>query len=124
MERRAAKRKNIHSLEIEHVIDNDTLKKICSKAMIVDTSIEGFLVVIERQDLLSDDLKGNLTLDTLKDKSLSLYVPAMDLELDGTVGLTRHAGQGRFEVLLKFSSDTPRYWRECLMDLLPEPDEI
>ena len=79
---------------------------------------------IERQDLLSDQLKGNLSLDILKDRPLSLYVPAMNLELDGVVGLTRHAGRGRFEVLIKFSADTPKYWRECLMDLLPEPDEI
>lgn len=124
MERRAAKRKNIHTLDIEHVIDNSTLKKICSKAKIVDTSIEGFLIVIERDDIIREDLKSSLSLETLKDTSLSLYVPFMDLELDGTVGLTRHVGKGTFEVLIRFSTDTPKYWRECLMDLLPEPDEL
>jgi len=124
MERRAAKRKNIHTLDIEHVINNHTLKKICSKAKIVDTSTEGFLIVIEREDLMMGDLKDGLTLEALKDMSLSLYVPFMDLELDGTVGLTRHIGKGTFEVLVNFSDDTPKYWRECLMDLLPELDEI
>jgi hypothetical protein len=124
MERRAAKRKNIHCLDIEHVINNNTLKKICMKAKIVDTSTEGFLIVIERDDLIDDELKSSLNLDSLNDTSLSLYVPFMDLELDGTVGLTRHIGKGTFEVLVNFSEDTPKYWRECLMDLLPEPDEI
>jgi len=123
MERRAAKRKVIHSLDIDHVIDNNTLKKICTKAKIVDTSIKGFLLVIEREDLLLEDLKSSLTLESLKDMSLSLYVPAMDLELDGNIGVTRHVGKGTFEVLVEFSADTPKYWRECLMELLPEPNE-
>lgn len=124
MERRSEKRKNIEVLEVEHIIDNNSLKKICTRGQIVDTSIKGFLISVERQDLLSNDLKGNLTLEKLKGYSLSLYIPQMDLELDGTVGLTRHRGQGIFEILIHFSDDTPRYWRECLMDLLPEPNEV
>jgi hypothetical protein len=124
MERREVKRKQIETLDVEHVIDNDTLKKICSKAQIVDTSVKGFLLLISREDLLTNDLKGNLTLDSLKGTSISLYVNHMELELDGTVGLTRHKGKGQFEVLVNFSPDTPRYWRECLMELLPQPGEI
>lgn len=124
MERREVKRKNIESLDVEHIINNETLKKICLKAQIVDTSIKGFLLLISREDLLSNDLKGNLTLDAMKGMSISLYVNPMELELDGIVGITRHKGKGMFEVLVNFAPDTPRYWRECLMDLLPQPGEL
>ncbi len=124
MERRAVKRKNIESLDVEHIINNETLKKICVKGQIVDTSIKGFLLLIAREDLISNDLKGNLTLDAMKGMSISLYVNQMELELDGTIGITRHKGKGIFEVLVNFSPDTPKYWRECLMDLLPKPGEL
>jgi len=124
MERRATKRKIIHSLDIEQIVNTKNLKKICSKAQVVDTSISGFLLVIQREDLMDEELKSGLNLDALKGVNLSLYIPYMDLELAGKVGLTRHVGQGTFEVLVNFSPDTPRYWRECLMELLPEPDEI
>ena len=124
MERRSVKRKIIESLTVEHVVDNKTLKKICSTAQIVDTSIKGFLIVVKREDLLREDLKENLNLENLKGASLSLYIPRMDLELDGTVGLSRHVGKGVFELLINFAPDTPKYWRECLMELLPAPDEL
>lgn len=124
MERRAVKRKHIESLDVEHIINNETLKKVCKKGQIVDTSIKGFLLVIAREDLLLDELKGDLCLDKLKGMSISLYVHQMELELDGIIGVTRHKGKGIFEILVNFSPDTPRYWRECLMDLLPKPGEL
>lgn len=124
MERRQVKRKQVETLEVSNIVNSDTLKKVCKRAQIIDTSIKGFLLLIAREDLLSNDLKGNLTLESMKGMGLSLYVEQMELELDGIIGLTRHKGKGMFEVLVNFSSDTPRYWRECLMDLLPKPGEL
>ncbi len=124
MERRQVKRKQVQTLEVSNIVSCETLKPVCTRAQIIDTSIKGFLLLIERQDLLSNDLKGNLTLDSMKGMELSLYVEQMELELDGVVGLTRHRGKGLFEVLVNFSNDTPKYWRECLMDLLPQPGEF
>ncbi len=124
MERRSNQRKYIQHLDVERIVNNETLKKICNKAQIVDTSINGFLLLIARKDLLTNDLKGNLTLDVLKGMSISLYMHQMELELDGVISLTRHKGKGMFEVLVNFSSDTPRYWRECLIDLLPQAGEL
>ncbi len=124
MERRSEKRKYIQHLDVEQIVNNDTLKQICTKAQIIDTSISGFLLLIARKDLLINDLKGNLTLDALKGMSISLYVHQMELELDGTIGLTRHRGKGMFEVVVSFSPDTPTYWRECLVDLLPQAGEL
>lgn len=124
MERRKVERKQVETLEVSNIVDSETLKKVCKRAQIIDTSIKGFLLLIAREDLISNDLKGNLTLESMKGTSLSLYVEQMELELDGVIGLTRHRGKGMFEVLVNFSSDTPRYWRECLMDLLPQPGEL
>ena len=124
MERRQEERKQIETLEVSNIVNSETLKKVCKRAQIIDTSIKGFLLLVAREDLISNDLKGNLTLDSMRGMSLSLYVEQMELELDGVIGITRHRGKGMFEVLVNFSSDTPRYWRECLMDLLPQPGEL
>ena len=48
----------------------------------------------------------------------------MNLDLDGRVVRASHIGRGAFEIALEFSEDIPEYWRECLVDLLPEPGEI
>lgn len=124
MERRAVNRKLTDSIKVEHIISNENLKKLCKKGHIVDTSVKGFLVTLNRKDLLPDELKSSLTLESLVGHSISLYLPQMELELDGTVGVTRHCGKGQFEIFVSFSPDTPTYWRECLMDLLPQPGEF
>lgn len=124
MERRAFKRKTVDTIGVEQMISNRTLKKICSKGHIINTSVNGFLIVINRKDLINKELRGGLNLDPLLNESVSLYIPQMELELDGTIAKTEHQGKGVFEIFIKFANDTPTYWRECLMDLLPQPGEI
>lgn len=53
-----------------------------------------------------------------------LQIDEMNLELSGTVKRTKMVGRGVFEIGIDFSEDAPDYWRECLLDLLPTPDEM
>lgn len=124
MERRATKRKLTEAIRVEHIMSNKNLKKICQEAYIIDASVRGFLITLNRKNLSQSKLKGSLTLDSLIGESISLYLPQMELELDGTIKVTRHKGKGLFEVFVNFANDTPIYWRECLVDLLPQPGEF
>ncbi len=124
MERRSLNRKIVDAIEVEGVADLTDLKSICHKGHIIDTSINGFLMLIHRDDLEQKEHKSNLSLSSLEGTDIGMFLPQMNLDLDGMVKRTSHTGQGFFEVYIEFSNDVPEYWRECLMDLLPEPGEM
>lgn len=123
-ERRIAERKPVDSINISDLTSLTNYSLLAKHGFIVDASTSGFLVLISRQDLVPRELKGNLNLDTLIGQSVVLYLPQMNLDLDGTIKRTGHTGKGYFEIAIEFSSDVPEYWRECLIDLLPVPGEL
>jgi hypothetical protein len=53
-----------------------------------------------------------------------IRIEEMNLELSGKVTRTRLLGKEGFEIALDYTNDAPEYWRECLMDLLPTPQEF
>ena len=124
MERRSLKRKKTQSLSATRIINCDSLVKIFEIGHIIDTSLKGFLLSIDRKKFLQEDLKSSLSLDSLVGTPVSLFISEMELELDGKIKLTRHVGKGLFEVFIHFSPETPKYWRECLIDLMPQPGEL
>ncbi len=124
MDRRSARRKETQALMATQIINCDTSKKIFKSGYFVNTSLKGFLLSVCRDDIVQEDLKGSLSLDTLIGSSVSLLIGNMELELDGEIKVTRHVGKGIFEVFIHFSTETPRYWRECLIDLMPNPGEL
>ena len=121
---RSAQRKQVDYILVTEITDLDCYALVAREAYIVDVSSDGFLVKITRQHLEDENLKNNLSLEDLEGKTLALYLPDMGVDLDGTVVRTQHVGRGVFEMALKFSEDTPKYWRECLVDLLPSLGEI
>jgi hypothetical protein len=74
--------------------------------------------------LVPKDLRDNLTMDCQVGHQVEMYLPQMNLDLDGTITRATHVGKGNFEVAVTFSSEVPEYWRDCLVDLLPSPGEI
>lgn len=123
-ERRATDRKvvdPIHILDLTHLEDYSIIGK---QGLLVDASSSGFLLHIHRTDLQPENLRVHLTLEKLHGQHVALYIPQMNLDIDGTITRTRLVGEGYFEIAVDFSSDIPRYWRECLVDLLPWPGEL
>ena len=123
-ERRVSSRKIVDTIHVCDLTSTNTYTVIASDGYIVDASALGFLLQLSRKDLLSKDLKENLTLDSLVGQNVVLYLPEMNLGLDGTISRTAHTGKGIFEIAVEFSDDIPDYWRECLVDLLPKPGEL
>ncbi len=123
-ERRINDRKSVDSIHVAEITSLNSYSLIAKEGYIVDASTKGFLMVITRKDLVPKELKENISLDSLVGKTLCLYLPQMNLDLDGKVVRANHIGRGVFEVALEFSQDIPEYWRECLIDLLPAPGEI
>ena len=123
-ERRIADRKDVQSIVVSDVTSLSSYGVIMQTANIVDASSSGFLMLVDRKDLGTKELKQSLTLDMLIGHQVVMFLPDMNLDLDGFVRRTAHLGKGLFEVAVEFSADVPEYWRECLVDLLPAPGEL
>ena len=123
-EKRIAERKSVDYVSVCDLTSLNNYTLIATQGYITDASTAGFLLVLSRGDLAQGELKQNLNLDPIIGQDVVLYLPQMNLDLDGTVTRATHTGRGNFEVAVKFSADIPEYWKECLMDLLPEPGEF
>lgn len=120
---RAAPRKEINKeaakLTIDALCSMDNLEKLCKYAEIIEASSTGILMKIDRKDFLNKELRSNLNIDQLIGKEVFFNIHEMDLEISGRVARTKFIGKTGFLVAVDYSSDSPEYWRECLMDFLP-----
>jgi hypothetical protein len=123
-ERRISNRKEVYPLKISSLAAMDGMAKIVRQGTIINASSRGMLLQIRREDLIPRSLKNSLTLDPLVGDMVVIRIDEMNLELSGKVTRTKLLGKEGFELAIDYSSDAPQYWRECLMDLLPTPQEF
>jgi hypothetical protein len=120
---RSAPRKEINKETAKITLDSlcsmDNLEKLAQFAEVVEASATGILLKIERKDFLNKELRSNLNIDQLIGKEVFFNIHEMNLEISGKVARTKFVGKTGFLVAVDYSDDSPEYWRECLMDLLP-----
>ena len=95
-------------------------KLVVKKAFVSNLSPLGFKLVFHNQNFISDSLKFHLHFYALLQKELCMYIPDMEMDLDGIVTDVRYLEDGKWEVSIEFSPSAPQYWRECLCDLWPD----
>lgn len=123
-ERRVATRKIVDFIHIAELTSLSNYSVIAHEGVIVDASQSGMLLRVDRTKLVPKNLRENLSLNGLIGHQVVMYLPQMNLDLDGTVMRADHVGKGCFEIAITFSQDVPEYWRDCLVDLLPAPGEL
>jgi hypothetical protein len=123
-ERRIATRKSVDLIHVNELTSLSNYAVIAREGVIVDASQSGFLLSVDRKALIPKEYKENLTMTNLVGHQVVMYLPQMNLDLDGTITRADHVGRGRFEIAITFSPEVPEYWRGCLVDLLPAPGEI
>lgn len=123
-ERRIAERKSVDCIHVNDLTSVHNYMVIAREGYIVDASSTGFLMEINRSHLVPEELRENLTLEAIVGQQVVLYLPQMNLDLDGVITRANHVGKGLFHVAIEFSNEVPEYWRECLCDLLPAPGEV
>jgi hypothetical protein len=121
---RRSNRKSVTGLTVSNITALSEFTVISKIGTLMDASSTGFLLHVERKDLIPKLLKTGLDISALEGEFVVIRLKEMDLEIDGTVTRTRHIGRGVFEVAIDFSDEAPEYWRECLVDLLPVDGEI
>ncbi|RYZ64069.1 MAG: hypothetical protein EOP05_12830 [Proteobacteria bacterium] len=86
---------------------------------IVEASTTGFLLNVNRKDLVPKQFKNELSLEALLGDKVILMIEPMNLELSGKIARTKRLTKDVFEIAIDYSEDSPEYWREILVDMLP-----
>jgi len=120
--RRTAPRKSVGGLHIKNLSVVDHFELVAKRALLVDASSSGLMVQINRKDLEPKELRQNLTLQALVGHNVMFEIDEMELEIDGKITRTKMIGKGIYEVAIDFTEGAPEYWRECLVDLLPDKE--
>ena len=123
-ERRITNRKEVYPLKISSLAVIDSMTKLVRSGIVVNASAHGMLIHLRREDLIPRSLKNTLTLDELVGDLVVIKIEEMNLEISGKITRTKLLGKEGFELAMDYSNDAPQYWRECLMDLLPTPQEF
>ena len=116
-------RKAISQVDVLNVKNVSTGEVYFSRGVLVDVSPTGLLLRIERENILSIPLRSTLTLSSIVGAGVGFTIEVMDTYIEGVITRTKLEGHGTFVVAVDFREDAPEYWRNCLVDLLPERDD-
>lgn len=122
--RRVAPRKVVSPIHISYLTSLDDFAKIARNCEVIEASATGLLLLVRREDLLPSALRKTLSLDLLVGDRVFMHLEEMNLEVSGVIARTKLLGKKGFHVAVDYSDEAPQYWRECLMDLLPQPGEL
>lgn len=122
--RRGFERRQVSPLHVSSLASLDDLTKLARGCNVVEASANGLLLLVPRDSLVPSKLRSNLSLDSLLGQRVFLKLDEMNLELSGVISRTQLVGKQGFHVAIDYSEEAPLYWRECLMDLLPNPGEL
>ncbi len=123
-ERRYSERKDVDFIQINDLTSVADYSLIAKNGMIINASSHGFLMELHRDQIVPEQLRAGLSLEATLGQHICLYLPQMNLDLDGTITRAHHVGKGIYQIAVDFSNDVPEYWRDCLIDLLPQPGEF
>lgn len=121
---RVAPRKDVSPVHVSYIASLADFSKLTREAQIIQASSTGLLMHILRDDLVAPSLRKNLNIDSLVGERVYIRLDDMNLEISGVVARTKFLGKSGFHIAIDYTDEAPEYWRECLMDLLPNPGEL
>src|SRR3982751_6056956 len=93
-ERRIAARKVVDFIHIAELTSLSSYSVIAREGVIIDASQSGFLLRIDRAQLIPKEYRENLSMSGLIGHQVVMYLPQMNLDLDGTIIRAEHVGKG------------------------------
>lgn len=118
-DQRVAPREKVEPIEIRGFTSLDHMTLVSRHGHIVEASITGFLLQVERKEIVPKEFKNQLSLDGLIGDKVILMIDPMNLEIAGRIARTKRLTKDLFEIAIDYSEDAPEYWREILVDMLP-----
>lgn len=118
-ERRIAPREELDPIEIRGLTSLDHMTLLSRTGFIVEASTTGFLLHVERRDIVPKQFKEAISIHELEGDKVILWIDPLNLEIAGKIARTRRISKEMYEIAVDYSDDAPEYWRECLLELLP-----
>lgn len=118
-DRRIAPRETVDPILVRAFTSLDHMTLLSRKGAIVEASTTGFLLQVERKEIVPKEFQKELSLDGLLGDKVMLMIDAMNLEIGGRIARTKRLTKDLFEIAVDYSEDAPEYWREILVEMLP-----
>jgi hypothetical protein len=122
-DQRGAPREKVDPIEIRALTSLDHMTLLSRMGHIVDASKTGFLLIVERRNIVPQKFRESLSLSELDGDRVILMIEPLNLEIGGVIARTRRLNKESFEIVVDFSNDAPEYWREALIDMLPRSSD-
>jgi hypothetical protein len=123
-DRRVAPREKFQPIQVRGLTSLDHKTQVARNAYIMDASVTGFLLHIDRKDLVPKEYRDALALTALEGDRVILMIDPLNLEIAGKIARTRRLNKDMYEICVDFSSDAPEYWRAALIDMLPRSHDF
>jgi hypothetical protein len=122
-ERRISPREKVQPIAVRALTSLDHKTQLSRIAHIVDASTTGFLLHVDRKELVPQKFRDALSLSELEGDQVILMIDPLNLEIGGQIVRTKRINKETYEICVDFSSDAPEYWREALIDMLPRASD-
>jgi hypothetical protein len=122
-DRRYAPREKVDPIEIRGFTSLDHMTLLSRTGSIVDISKTGFLLHIERKNIVPKQFRETLSLAELEGDRVILMIEPLNLEVGGKIVRSKRITKDLYEIVIDFSEDAPEYWRECLVEMLPRASD-
>ncbi len=123
-DRRIAPREKFQPIQVRDLTSLDHKTQVARIAYIMDASVTGFLLHVERKDLVPKEYRDALALTPIEGDRVILMIDPLNLEIAGKIARTRRLNKEMYEICVDFSADAPEYWRAALIDMLPRSHDF
>ena len=98
---------------------------LVKRAFVSKVTPSGFTLTFNCRDLVLSQVRDhsfsseNGGLGFLLYRNIRIYIPEMDIDLEGNTVALSSLEAGNFALQIEFLPESPKYWGECLQDLWP-----
>jgi hypothetical protein len=123
-ERRSAPREKLDPIDIRGFTSLDHMTLLSRKGQIVEASKTGFLLHVERKAIVPKQFKDAFNLKELEGDRVILMIDPLNLEISGRIARTNKFSKDIWEIVIDMTDDSPEYWREILLEMLPRSSDF
>ncbi len=124
MNRRQSARKALDPIHVTEITVGECTLPLASAGTILNASATGLLIRVRHSALSPTMVQPNGTLAPRAGTLVMMHIVEMALDIDGEFVRAQQIGSKGWDIAVDFADSAPAYWRECLVDLLPNVGEM
>ena len=124
VEKRKSPRKLLDPIHVADIEAMGHAMIVAYHGKLLNASATGLLISINRSDLKPDLLDRKVPLEAIEGDDVVMKIVEMELKIDARVVRTRYVDEALCEIAVDFADMVPTYWRDCLVEFLPDVGEM